>query len=235
MDRKILAIIPARGGSKGLPRKNIRLMLGRPLIAWTIEEAKKSKYIDRLVVCTEDKEITEMCCSLDVEIIRRPDDLATDSASVHDTILYCLNILKEKESYIPEHVMLLQCTSPLRKAVHIDEAIELLTRCNSEAVVSVCREKHSPYWLKTVDEQGFTKDFLQYDKKSLVRRQDLPILYRLNGSIYISKTETYLNRKSFDGDGTQAYVMDSNDSIDIDDEIDFLVAELLLKRTLLQS
>ncbi|MBC8555357.1 MAG: acylneuraminate cytidylyltransferase family protein, partial [Candidatus Brocadiales bacterium] len=143
-NKRILAIIPARGGSKRLPRKNILDLAGKPPIAWSIEAALGSKYIDRVIVSTDDEEIAGISRKYGADVpFMRPNKLATDESSSVDVVLHVINTLKEKgrES---EYIMLLQPTSPLRTMENIDEAVELLQSSSSDAVISVCEAEHSP-------------------------------------------------------------------------------------------
>lgn len=226
--KKILAIIPARGGSKGIPRKNIKVFNNKPLIAYTINEALKSKYIDRVIVSTEDDEIASVSKYYGAEVpFLRPKELSADSTPGIDPIIHCINWFNQNENYYPDYVCLLQCTSPLRKTKHIDEALEKIIYNESDSLVSVCESEISPYWMKKI-EDGKMKDFLDATK-FYSRRQDIPKVYRLNGAIYISKTESLLNNKSFHTENTLPYVMDRITSIDIDDMVDFKFAEFLMK------
>lgn len=223
-NKSILAIIPARGGSKGIPRKNIKLLNGKPLIAYTIEEALKSKYIDRIVVSTEDEEIASVSKSYGAEVpFLRPKELAKDDTPTIDSILYNVNELKEKFDYI----CLLQCTSPLRQATQIDEAIELSSKKDGDSVVSVCESEVNPYWMKKIENDKMI-DFV-YNSPNYTRRQDIPMIYRLNGAIYICKTESLLKNKSWYSKVTVPFIMDRITSVDIDDIVDFKFAEYLIK------
>jgi CMP-N,N'-diacetyllegionaminic acid synthase len=227
-NNKILAIIPARGGSKGLPRKNIKELNGKPLIAYTIEAAQKSKYIDRIIVSTEDKEIEKVSKNWEAEVpYLRPKEMAIDTSSVVDCIIHMMNWLKDKEDYKPDYICLLQCTSPLRAGCDIDGAIEKLFETNMDGVVSVCEAEVNPYWTN-VFEGNRLKYFLEQGK-NIIRRQDLPKIYRLNGAIYVMKTEVFLRKKTFETNDITGYIMSSKNSIDIDTLIDFKFAELLLK------
>jgi len=220
---KYLAIIPARGGSKRLPNKNILDLNGKPLIAWSIEAAKKSKYIDEIVVSSDSNEILEIAQKYNVKTIKRPDELATDTASSVDVVKH---VAENYPGY--EYVVLLQPTSPLRNKKHIDEAIELLEKKNADAIISVCEMDHSPLWSNTLPESLSMKNFLREDVKNK-RSQDLPTYYRLNGAIYICKTDRLLEQNTFFiKDNIFAYIMDRKSSVDIDDEIDFKLAEVLL-------
>jgi N-acylneuraminate cytidylyltransferase/CMP-N,N'-diacetyllegionaminic acid synthase len=231
---KILAIIPARGGSKGVLRKNLRNLWGKPLIQWSIDEAKKSKYIDRIVISTEDNEIEELSIRAGVEVIKRPIELAQDDSPTIDSIVYTLNKLEEIEGYTPNYVLLLQCTSPFRNAEDIDASIDTLLNKNDnfKSLISVSREEHPPWWLKTIDSDGAMKDFISYDKEKYTRRQSFQPVYRLNGAIYICEINELKKYKSFETDRTLAYIMDSSSSIDIDTEEDLRLAEYILKNKL---
>lgn len=229
IDKKILCIIPARGGSKGVPRKNLRNLGNKPLIQWTIDEAKKSKYIDCIVVSTEDKEIEQICVKLEVEVIKRPMELAKDDSPTIDSVLYTLNTLESDEKYIFEYVLLLQCTSPFRTVTDIDRAIETLLKDRKfKSLISVTKEVHPPWWLKTIADDGTIKDFISYNKKEFSRRQSFPPVYRLNGAIYISETHELKKNQSFETDKTLAYIMNNYSSIDIDAEEDFRWAEHMI-------
>ena len=220
---KYLAIIPARGGSKRLPNKNILNLNGKPLIAWSIEAAKKSKYIDEIVVSSDSDEILEIAKKYKVKALKRPDELATDTAKSEEAILHVLENYPEFE-----YIVLLQPTSPLRTEKHIDEAIELLKKKNADGIISVCEVDHSPLWSNTLPENLDMSNFLRDDIKGK-RSQDLPTYYRLNGAIYICKTDRFLKEKTFFiKDNIFAYVMDRKSSVDIDDEVDFKLAEVLM-------
>ena len=221
---KYLAIIPARGGSKRLPNKNILELNGKPLITWSIESAKKSKYIDDIVITSDSEKILDIAKKYNVKTIKRPDYLASDTATTFDAIKHTIDSLQDKYEYI----ILLQPTSPLRNEKHIDEAIELLENKNADAIISVCETDHSPLWSNTLPEDLNMSNFLRDEIKNK-RSQDLPKFYRLNGAIYICKTDKLLEEKTFFiKNNIYAYIMDRKSSIDIDDEIDFKLAEILI-------
>ncbi len=221
--KSFLAIIPARGGSKRLPRKNVLDLAGKPLIAWSIEAGLNSKYIDRVIVSSDDAEILAVSKEYNAETVIRPDELASDTATTFDAIKHTI---ENVEQY--DYIVLLQATSPLRYAKHIDEAIELLESKNADAVVSVCEMDHSPLWSNTLDESLSMQGFLR-DEVLNKRSQDLEKYFRLNGAIYICKTEKLLKEKSFFlKENIYAYKMDRERSIDIDEEIDLKMAELYL-------
>ena len=223
--KTVLAIIPARGGSKGVLRKNIRELGGKPLIAWTIGEAKKSNYIDRIILSSEDDEIIKVAKHWGCEVpFIRPRELAQDNTPGIDPVIHAIETLQEKYDYI----VLLQPTSPLRNEKHIDEAIELLELKKADAIISVCETDHSPLWCNILNEDLSMTNFLS--KELLNKRsQDLPLFYRLNGAIYICETQKLLRNKSFFiKENIFAYIMDKKTSVDIDDDIDFLVAKELI-------
>lgn len=224
-DKTFLAIIPARGGSKRLPRKNVLDLSGKPLIAHTIEAGLKSNYVDKVVVSSDDEEILEISKKFGAETIKRPDNLANDTATTFDAIKHTIDNNIDKYNYI----VLLQPTSPLRNEKHIDEAIELLEIKNADAIISVCEMEHSPLWSNTLPQDGSMKGFLR-DEVLNKRSQDLEKYYRLNGAIYICKTDKLLENKNFLlKDNIFSYVMDRKNSVDIDEEIDFKITETILK------
>ena len=222
-DKTFLAIIPARGGSKRLPRKNVLDLCGKPLIAWSIEAGLKSQYIDAVVVTSDDAEILDISKKYKAETIERPDELASDISTTFDAIKHTI---ENCEQY--DYIVLLQPTSPLRDEKHIDEAIELLKSKNADAVVSVCEMDHSPLWSNTLDDSLSMKGFLK-DEVLNKRSQDLEKYYRLNGAIYICKTNKLLEEESFFlKENIFAYDMNRESSIDIDEKIDFKIAEIIM-------
>ena len=228
---KILAIIPARGGSKRLPRKNVLNLNGKPLIAWSIEAAQKSKYISKTVVTSDDEEILNIAKAYRVDTIKRPKELASDTATTFEAIEHAIQSSEE----IYEYIMLLQPTSPLRDTKHIDEAIALLNVKDADAIVSVCEMEHSPLWSNTLDDDLSMKDFLKEEVLNK-RSQDLQKYYRLNGAIYICKREKLLEAKSFFlKDKIFAYLMDRRASIDIDEELDYEICQLLMNKNYLDD
>jgi N-acylneuraminate cytidylyltransferase/CMP-N,N'-diacetyllegionaminic acid synthase len=225
--KKVLAIIPARGGSKGLPQKNILPLLGKPLIAWTIEQALESKYLDEVVVSTDDEEIAKISKKYGAEVpFMRPKELATDKAKGIKVVFHALKWLEEHNEYY-DLLILLQPTSPFRTAKDINQAIELLFIKNAKAIVSVCETEHHPYWANMLPSDGCMKDFLRPEAANK-NRQDLPIFYRLNGAIYLAYYSYLKMQKGFLGDKTYAYIMPRKSSIDIDDEFDFKFAEFVM-------
>lgn len=227
MVKSIIAIIPARGGSKGIPQKNIKLLGEKPLIAYTIEEALKSKYLDHIFVSTEDQKIAEISQKYGSEVIERPSALSEDTSKTVDAILHAVEYLENKDIQ-PQIVVLLQPTSPLRNAEDIDAAIKLYLDNDCDSVISVCEPDHSPFWCFT-----FNGEYLQplFDEKyDNTRRQDLPRVFMPNGAIYVSSPESIRRLKGFIGNKVIPYCMQPERSIDIDTPLDFTIAEVLINR-----
>ncbi len=227
----ILGIIPARGGSKGLKKKNIRLLNGKPLLVWTIEAALKSSSLTRLIVSTEDEEIAKLSLKYGTEVYRRPERLARDNTPSMDAIMYTLEVLKS-ENYIPDMVSLLQCTCPLRDSTHIDEAAGLFLENfdKVDSLVSITPMEHPIQWVRRVNNSGFLENINTYDMKKEHQRQSFEKLFRLNGAIYIIKTEKLYEHGYFQTDKTIPYVMDNIYSVDIDSEEDIFTASALLDK-----
>ena len=201
----------------------MRSFSGKPLIEWSIEAALKSKYIDRLIVTSDSPEILNLATSMGVESIIRPTELASDTATSFDVIKHTIEFIDK----IYKYVILLQPTSPLRNTYHIDSAVEYLLEKQADAVVGVTQADHSPLWANTLSSEFSMSNFLPNDIIN-ARSQDLPPYYRINGAIYICKTNQLLSQGSFYLDSNiYAFIMDRSASVDIDDEIDFSLAELL--------
>jgi len=228
--KTFLAIIPARGGSKRLPQKNILNLAGKPLIAWSIEAASKSKYLDKVIVTSDDSEILNVSQNYGVNIIKRPNELASDTATTFDAISH---VIENNPKY--DYIVLLQPTSPLRNSLHIDEAIQRLFEKNADAIVSVCEMDHSPLWSNTLPENASMQNFIHNEIKN-TRSQDLPVYYRLNGAIYICSVDKLLEEKTFIiKKDIYAYKMNREDSVDIDEKIDFLIAATLLENSCIKE
>ncbi|MCS7096832.1 MAG: acylneuraminate cytidylyltransferase family protein [Nitrososphaerota archaeon] len=229
-DKKVLAIIPARGGSKGLPRKNIKPLLGKPLIVWTIEQGKRSKYIDRLIVSSEDKEIIQISLNNGAEVIGRPAALAQDDTPTYMVLLHVLEELEKKGEFY--HILVvLEPTSPLRETEDIDKALEIMVQNkNSEAIVSVCKATSvHPEFMVKINELGLISKYCNGNTFKTLRRQDVDDAYFFDGTIYISYIDAFKREKSFYHNRTAAYVVPKWKSFEIDDEVDFLCVESILK------
>jgi CMP-N,N'-diacetyllegionaminic acid synthase len=226
---KCLALIPARGGSKGVPRKNIARVGGKPLIAWTIESALKADCIERVIVSTDDEEIAQVARHLGAEVpFLRPAELARDDTPGIDPLLHAVEWLAAHENYLPEWVMLLQPTSPLRTSGDITAAFALARDRQADAVVSITSASVHPFWTKKIDETGRLSDFVA-SNESETRRQDLPPAYSPNGAIYLIRRESLLAARNFFGNQTYAYVMPQERSLDLDTAWDLHLADLILR------
>ncbi|MBF0231436.1 MAG: acylneuraminate cytidylyltransferase family protein [Desulfamplus sp.] len=227
--KRLLAVVTARGGSKRLPRKNLLNLGGKPLIAWSIEAALKSKFIDRTVVSTDDEEIAEVSRHYGAEVpFIRPAELSSDEATSEDTVFHAIDMLVEQGDLF-DYVILLQPTSPLRTAKHIDEAVSQLIERNASSVISVCQAEHHPLWCNTLDDNLRMNNFLrpEFNKRS----QDLPTYYRLNGAIYLIDIKLLRQYKSlFPQTKSYAYIMTQESSCDVDTHIDYLLAGLLVEK-----
>lgn len=220
---KILALIPARGGSKGIPRKNIKIIAGKPLIVWTIEAALRSPYIHTVIVSTDDEEIAAIARKAGAQVpFMRPAELASDGASGMAPVTHALDMLPGYDA-----VLLLQPTSPLRSTADIDACIALAAMREAPAVVSVTEPDAHPYWTYRVDDGLHMRPMV--DAPAVTRRQDLPLAAALNGALYFATTAWLRDNGSFMGDATLAYIMPRERSVDLDTPFDWKFAELLLK------
>lgn len=207
--KKILGLITARGGSKGIPRKNIIDVGGKPLIAWTIDAAKQSKLLDRVVLSSDDDEIIQVARLLGCEVpFKRESRLSGDAASSADVVADCL---QRVPGY--DYIVLLQPTSPLRSTEDIDSAIKTCIDKKAPACVSVCEAEESPYWMYTLQGEGAMVPVIN---NGYLRRQELPSVYILNGAIYVADVRWFAQARGFMSSGTVAYCMPRGRSIDID-------------------
>ncbi len=224
----VLAIIPARCGSKRLPGKNTKLFIGKPLVLWTVEAALASKYITKVLVTTDDKVVIDLLSKLEgVVICRRPDYLSTDTATSVDVAIHALEYIENSSQDKFEYIVFLQPTSPLRSGLHIDSAFRLLKETEKSSLVSVCQSEHHPLWSAEIDSTG-SLDFGATREALQKRSQDLPVYYRLNGAVYIAKAERIKKEKQFlDLDSTVPFIMPQEASVDIDTAADFFLAEYM--------
>ncbi len=223
---KPLVVIPARGGSKGVPRKNIKLLNGKPLIQYTIEAAKGVFSDEHICVSTDDEEIKSVVEELGLTVpFIRPKHLASNTAGMYEVLLHAVEFYESK-GYYPDILILLQATSPFRAAQHLQEALALYdTTC--EMVVSVKETKSNPYYiLREENEQGW---LVKSKEGNFIRRQDCPKVYELNGAIYIINLEVLKSKPILDFVKMRKYEMDEMSSHDIDNPIDWVVAEALIK------
>ncbi len=212
---KILAVIPARGGSKGLPGKNIMDVAGKPLIAWSIDAALAAKKISKTLVSSDGEEILRVAKQYGAEILKRPDALATDNAGSEGLILHALEG-ERKSGNVYDYVMLLQPTSPLRDAADIDAAVAQLKSSQVKALISVYTPEHTPYKAFKMNSEGRLEGLVD-NKTPFMRRQDLPKTFMPNGAIYLIETAEFEKTGSlFCEEGTVAYEMSREKSLDID-------------------
>lgn len=224
----VLAVIAARGGSKSVPRKNIALLGGKPLIAWTIEAARHARSITRTIVTTDDAEIASVARAGGADVpFMRPRELAADDTPGVAPIVHAVEWLDEHEGYRPDIVVQLQATSPLRTAADIDAAVKLLGERGASSVVSVTAVEHHPYWMKTVDGDGWVHDYVAQAQPT-ANRQELPPLYRLNGAIYAASRQVLLSIGTWNTQRTAAYIMPFERSVDIDTAWDLSFAQLVM-------
>lgn len=220
----VLAVIPARGGSKGLPRKNILDLAGKPLIAWTIEAAHNSAIIDRLILSSDDEEIAEVASRWGCDVpFMRPDYLAADHSTSIDVAIHALDTLAKSYDYI----VWLQPTTPLRLGSDIDAAIKICEKKGAPSCVSVVDAGKSPYWMYSIDGNGALEPVMSKDLATC-QRQELPPAYTLNGAVYVTKTQWLRENEKFMNGGSFAHVMPPERSIDIDSALDFKIAGMLL-------
>jgi CMP-N,N'-diacetyllegionaminic acid synthase len=226
-NKKILGLIPARGGSKGIVRKNLSQLCGKSLLAWTIDEAKKSKYIDRLIISSDDQKIIEEAIKYDCEApFVRPKKLAADDTAGIDVVLHAINKLPEYD-----YVILLQPTSPFRLFTDMDDCISLCLSKNADSVVSVNSIQERPAWMYRIDGKGYMRAFLSAEK-ALNMRQNCEQLYVLNGAVYCAEKNFLLSKKTFISEETIAYIMPVERSIDIDENADLCFAEYMSRKKL---
>ncbi len=226
-NNKVLAVIPARGGSKGVKRKNIRVTGGKPLIAWAISEAKKSKLIDRLICSSDDQQIIETAqeWGCDVPFVR-PKELATDNVQANDVVIHSLEMLPEKYDI----VVLLQPTSPLMLAEDIDGSIQKCIEHNASACVSMSITEKHPYLMYDLNDDGSLRQFVADASIKLRQRQDLPKVFMINGAIWVAKSQWFMKVKDFISAETIGYEMPQTRSLDIDTEMDLLISDVLLSK-----
>ncbi|MHB1013755.1 MAG: acylneuraminate cytidylyltransferase family protein [Desulfurivibrionaceae bacterium] len=222
----VLALITARGGSKGLPRKNIRALGGKPLLAWTVEAAKCSRYIDRIILSSDDQEIIRIGLQYGCECpFIRPAELASDGASTMDAVHHALGNIENHYEYL----VLLQPTSPFRSAEDIDNCLERCLSLNAPACVSVTECEKNPYWMYSITEDGRVKPVIPMENRPQ-RRQELPKAFVLNGAIYVAQSKWLSEKESFVQDETVACVMPQERSLDIDTLQDFQRAQFLIEK-----
>lgn len=232
-----LAIIQARGGSKSIPGKNIKSLAGKPLIAWTIEEANRARTINRVIVSTDDREIAKVSKRYNAEVpFLRPKELATDTAKSIGLLRHALEWLSENENYHPEIIVQLKPTNPLRKASHIDRCVrEFINYPEIDSLITLTKSPIHPLKIWKFSGDGdFVVPFISYDVSGIheatkLPRQSLPEAFVQNSCVNVIRPETILNKNSSIGTKIKGVVMDPIDAINIDTELDFKIAEFLIK------
>jgi len=219
-----VAIIPARGGSKGIPRKNIKELCGKPLITYIIETALRVRELDRVIVSTEDKEIAEVAKKCGAEVpFMRPEELARDETPTLPVLQHAVKYLEEKENYKPDIIVLLYATSPLLKHERVSEAIKLLKARGFDSVLSVVEDR-GHYWIKRGE------DYERLYPKVLKNRQFTEPLFKENGAIYVCKRDLLMKENTMVGGKIGFLKMQKEESIDIDEPLDFEIAEFFMRR-----
>jgi CMP-N,N'-diacetyllegionaminic acid synthase len=223
---KNLVIIPARGGSKGVPGKNLKLIAGYPLIYWSIKAANEATCVDKIVVTTDCPEIAKVAVGFGATVpFLRPASISCDFSSTESALLHCVDWLKENDEYVPDNVILLQPTSPIRNRLSLDKSYKQFIDTKSSSLVSV-----NEFWHFLWENEKYPKALYNFMKRP--RRQDISpndIKYRENGSIYITKTKLLISNKNRLGGKITCFVMDEHEGCEIDTPLDFLIAEQILK------
>tara|TARA_Y100001935_G_scaffold201816_1_gene170267 strand:- start:161 stop:859 length:699 start_codon:yes stop_codon:yes gene_type:complete len=230
--KKVIAIIPARAGSKGVLNKNIKSLNGKPLISYTIEEAKKSKFIDKLIVSTDSQEIADISSSLGASVpFIRPSELSTDSSLTFDVIKHTMNFLKDKDEHY-DIIVLLQPTTPFRKVESIDEAILTLKKSNKyTSVVSVVDvEGNHPLRMKKI-EGDYLINYIDQGFENMNPRNELPKVYIRSGAIYAILTKNFYEEQSLVSNLCSPIILDKIETINIDSPLDFEFCEFMLNKT----
>jgi len=221
---EILSIIPARGGSKGLKNKNIRLLLNKPVLQYSVESSLNSKYVTKTVVSTDDQKISSIAKKLNCQVIMRPKKLATNKAKLEPVISHVLKKLKKEENYIPDIIVLLQNTSPLRTSSDVDNAMNIFLKKNFTSLLSV---SPSHYFIWKIKKN--TAAPLNYDPKNRTNRQDMKKEFVENGAIYITNYSSFQKTKCRISGKIGLYIMPSEVSYQIDTLEEFNIIEDILK------
>jgi CMP-N,N'-diacetyllegionaminic acid synthase len=223
----VVAVIPARSGSKRIPQKNVIAIAGKPLIGYSIEAAHKSKYIKKVLVSTDNEKIALIAKSFGADVpFLRPKELAKEDTPSLPVIQHAIRYLENAARVKVDIVVLLQPTSPVRSEKYIDETIEKLLHTKADSVVTVCKIKYHPFWSFIANEDRLSP----FSKNGInLRQEDLPTIYSLNGSVYAVRRDVLLEQNSIFGTDTRAVVMPQEESVDIDDFFDLFMAEMVLK------
>ena len=232
----VLGVIPARAGSKGVPNKNIRLINGKHLIYYSIFESLKSKLISDVVVSTDSKKFQNISIKYGAECpFIRPPELSGDGALAIPTIQHAVNEIEKINNIKYDYIVMLQPTSPMRKSAHIDDALSKLFRSNADALITVVNvnNNHPMKMKRFLGSDSISGTLVDYEKPPVENcpRQKLPPVYIVNGAIYATKRDVLMEKNSFQGQNCIGYIMNENESVNIDTEIEFLIAEALMKES----
>ena len=231
--KTVLSIIPARGGSKGLPGKNVKLLCGKPLIAWSIELAQESSVIDEVIVSTDSQQIATVAKSYGAHVpFTRPSTLAEDKSTTFDVVKHAIDFYRNEMQKDYPYFILLEPTSPIRDVADIDLAIKVLIDTpDADSIVGVSRtECQNPEFLMERDALGFLNSYI--NSPSSARRQDISDIFFLDGSLYASSANAYIDKGTFYHDKTLGHVLDKIKSFEIDDYVDFIIVEALMNARL---
>lgn len=229
-DRKVLALISARGGSKGLPGKNIRELNGKPLIVYSIEAALESGTVDRVVVSTDSREIAAVAAASGAEVpFIRPEELARDNTPSLPVSRHAVAWLEENEGWKSDIFLELQPVAPLRTSSDVDACVGMLVETGADTVISLCRVDgvFHPCWMKTIGEDGRVNAFVESGRE-YTRRQDLPAVYRRNAAVIAVWTRVLMDQETYYGPDMRGYIMPESRSVDIDNAMDLRLAGMLL-------
>lgn len=232
---KVLFIITARGGSKGVPRKNIKLLGGMPLIAYKIISAQKCRYEKRVIVSTEDDEIASISKKYGAEVpFMRPEELATDSASSMDAVLHAMNWIEENDERIYDYVCLLEPSSPFASYQDLDEALKMLDECKGDTLLGMKEVGVTTNFIHSLDKEGgLSKFYYALEDLSSLRRQDQQREYTMNGCMYISRWDYFIRKKMFHSVKSIPYIMPEEKSIEIDTLFDYEIAKMLIENKII--
>ena len=228
---EVLGLIPARGGSKGIPRKNVRLLAGKPLIAHTIEAALACRALNRVIVSTDDTEIAKVARDYGADVpFVRPAELAQDDTPDLPVCVHALEWMASNQGYSPDIVVWLRPTVPLRTVDDVEQVTQKLIDTGADCVRSVCESEHHPYWMKRLDGDRLRPFIEGDDDIKYWQRQLLPPTYRLNGAVDATRCRMVRDKGVLFGGDMRGYVMPVERSLDMDTELDFALAELLMQR-----
>lgn len=227
-DKLVIALIPARGGSKGVPRKNLRVVLGKPLLAHTIQAALDASCVDRIYVSSDDGEILGLAGDMGVGMVDRAAEAAADDATANDVVVDFLRQLPEELVVTDPYLVFLQPTSPLRTGAHIDAVFDTMSSAGCDMSLSVSELKKTPFKSFTLTAEGRLESLFD-EALTNANRQNLPAVYYPNGAIYVFPFSEFLARHAFPSNGSVPYVMSERESIDIDTEDDLAMVEKLCR------